>query len=225
MIDWESTCCPLCLQEKTALFYVRRGSIGERDFHICEVCDLVFVPERFHLGWREQLERYRSHNNHLYDRDYREFLSRLFDQLLPYVVPGHSALDYGSGPGPALAAMMSEAGLSVSTYDPFFQPDESPLDVRYDIVTCTETAEHFVKPSVDFDKLDSVLNPSGWLGVMTGMLDSWDQFKDWYYHKDPTHISFYSRRTMMWIAAKYSWKSFFPRKNVVLFNKGGENDR
>lgn len=222
MIDCKSMRCPLCLQENTTLFFERRGSVEGRDFHLCHICDLVFVPERFHLGWREQLQRYRSHNNDTFDVDYRDFLSRLLDELLPYVVPGNSALDYGSGPGPALAAMMSEAGLSVTTYDPFFDPDRSSLETRYDVVTCTETAEHFVTPGIDFAQLDAVLKPSGWLGIMTGMLDSWDQFQDWYYHRDPTHVSFYSRRTMLWIAAKYSWESFFPRKNVVLFNKGGK---
>ena len=217
--------CPLCLSVNTGLLYARRDSVGTRDFYRCEVCDLVFVPREFHVSPRAQLGRYRSHNNDPADPDYRAFLSRLLDELRPHIVPGAHALDFGSGPGPALAAMMDEEGLRVQTYDPFFHPDASALERRYAFVTCTETAEHFAAPRDDFDMLDSVLDASGWLGVMTGMLDGWEEFADWYYHRDPTHISFYSRRSMSWIAERYSWTAHFPRQNVVLFRKGDQNDR
>ena len=121
--------------------------------------------------------------------------------------------------------MMDEEGLRVQTYDPFFHPDASALERRYAFVTCTETAEHFAAPRDDFDMLDSVLDASGWLGVMTGMLDGWEEFADWYYHRDPTHIRFYSCRSMSWIAERYSWMAHFPRQNVGLFRKGDQNDR
>ena len=105
------------------------------------------------------------------------------------------------------------------TYDPLFHPDESALEETYDFITCTETAEHFSSPRDEFDRLQALLKPLGWLGVMTGMLEDWSEFGDWYYHRDPTHISFFSRRTMSWIADRYSWKARFPRPNVVLFHK------
>ena len=54
---------------------------------------------------------------------------------------------------------------------------------------------------------------------MTGMLDSWSDFPDWYYHRDPTHICFYSRHTMQWIAERFHWRAHFPSPNVVLFEK------
>ena len=50
-----------------------------------------------------------------------------------------SGLDFGAGPGPALAAMMSEDGFDVAIYDPFFQPDAEALQRKYDFITSTET--------------------------------------------------------------------------------------
>ena len=191
---------------------------------LCGTCDLVFVPPEFHITPEEQVERYRTHDNDPDDPDYRAFLSRLLDEMRPHLVPGAAALDYGSGPGPALAAMLREAGLAVRTYDPFFDPDASALKMRYDFITCTETAEHFAKPRDDFDMLDGLLGPRAWLGIMTGMLDDWADFPSWYYHRDPTHVCFYSRRTMNWIAERYGWEPAFPRDAVVLFRKSKNSE-
>lgn len=208
----------------SGLLHVQQDKSGRREFMLCSVCDLVFVPQVFHITAEEQVERYRTHNNEPDDPDYRAFLSRLLDEMRPYLVPGATALDYGSGPGPALAAMLREAGLVVRTYDPFFDPDVSALKKRYDFVTCTETAEHFATPREDFDVLDGLLKPGAWLGIMTGMLDDWAEFPSWYYHRDPTHICFYTKRTMRWIAERYEWEALFPRENVVLFRKAGGSE-
>ncbi len=35
----------------------------------------------------------------------------------------------------------------------------------------------------------------------------------------PTHICFYSMRTMSWIGKRYSWDVVSPRRNVVIFLK------
>ena len=115
--------------------------------------------------------------------------------------------------------MMREDGFCVRGYDPHFCPNESALGDRYDFVTCTETAEHFVDPKTDFDILHGALLPGGWLGLMTSMPNDWDEFADWYYHRDPTHLCFYSADTMRWIARHYGYDVAFPRQNVVLFRK------
>ncbi len=185
----------------------------------CSVCDLVFVPKGFHLDAAGQKARYLTHNNDPEDVGYRDFLSRLLEPLRPKLTPGAEGLDFGAGPGPALAIMMREEGFRVRLYDPFFHPDASALERRYDFVVCTETAEHLANPMREFETLDHVLRPAGWLGVMTGMLESWDDFAEWYYHRDPTHICFYSKTTMEWIAGRFSWDVHFPRPNVALFQK------
>ena len=211
--------CPLCLSETVRLLLAGREVSHPRDFLHCGVCDLVFVPGRFHLDAKAEKARYLQHNNDPNDKGYRDFLMRLFDPLRGHLVEGASGLDYGAGPSPALAIMMRDEGFKVQVYDPYFHPDLLTLRGTYDFITCTETAEHFSRPRAEFDTLQALLRPSGWLGIMTGMLDSWRDFPDWYYQRDPTHICFYSRTTMFWIADTFGWRAHFPRQDVVLFRK------
>ena len=196
-----------------------------RDFVHCNVCDLVSVPSRFHVGDEAERKRYLEHNNDPDDPDYRAFLDRLWGQLKPHLRPGSKGLDYGAGPGPALAAMMAEDGFEVSVYDKHFQPDRAVLRHTYDFIVCTETAEHFDDPAGSFRELDGQLGAGRWLGVMTAMLDDWADFPEWYYHRDPTHVAFYSRRTMQWIADWHGWRASFPKENVALFRKPLEPGR
>ena len=207
--------CPLCLSSRTCLFHAGQG----REFHRCDTCDLVFVPSPFHLDAQAEMERYLQHNNDPEDEAYRAFLSRLLDPLRPHLRPSARGLDYGAGPGPALVAMMREEGFEVSVFDLYFSPDESPLAESYDFITCTETAEHFAEPGREFQRLHAMLRPSGWLGVMTSMLDDWSRFPGWHYQRDPTHISFYSKRTMCWIGRRHALDVHFPAPNVTLFHK------
>ena len=139
-----------------------------RDFVHCAVCDLVSAPRRFHIGHEGERQRYLDHNNDPDDPDYRAFLGRLWGELRPLLEPGSRGLDYGAGPGPALAAMMREDGFEVWLYDKHFHPERTALARRYDFIVCTETAEHFDRPSEDFGTLARLLKPSGWLGIMTG---------------------------------------------------------
>ena len=211
--------CPLCHSESTSLLHKGDKGSGYRDFLHCDLCDLVFVPRSQILSANAQKERYLQHNNDPDDEDYRDFLGKLYYQLKPHLKPKARGLDYGAGPGPALAAMMKDDGFDVYIYDIFFHPDESVLAQTYDFITCTETAEHFSEPAREFDRLDTMLRKPGWLGIMTGMLNDRADFPSWYYHRDPTHVNFYSRKTMQWIAEKYSWEPIFPRENVALFLK------
>jgi 2-polyprenyl-3-methyl-5-hydroxy-6-metoxy-1,4-benzoquinol methylase len=130
--------------------------------------------------------------------------------------PGASGLDYGSGPGPALSVMLAERGFSVALYDPFFAPDAEVLERTYDFVTCTETAEHFFHPAEEFSRLRRLLRPGGLLAVMTEVLRDEASFADWWYLRDPTHVSFYRPETFEWLARHHGWSHRFARRNVIL---------
>ena len=201
------------------LFFTSTQKNLERTYYQCRVCDLVFVPPEFHLGPEAEKTRYLTHNNDPEDAAYRAFLARLWDELRPRLSTSGRGLDYGAGPGPALAAMMKESGYSIAVYDPFFYPDRSVLCANYQFITCTETAEHFSSPRGDFMRLHEMLEPGGWLGVMTGILSAEERFADWYYHRDPTHVAFYGENTFRWIAKWLQWEVEFPRTNVALFHK------
>ena len=211
--------CPLCASKDAALLHKGGKASGFRDFLHCGECDLVFVPRAQQLDEAGQKARYLEHNNDVDDPAYREFLGRLYFVLKPHLKHGSLGLDYGAGPGPALQRMMLEDGFEARIYDIYFHPDVSVLADTYDFITCTETAEHFADPMGEFVRLDGLLARGGWMGMMTEMLKIWDDFESWHYHRDPTHINFYSHATMLWIAARFGWKACFPSQNVVLFRK------
>ena len=104
-------------------------------------------------------------------------------------------------------------------YDPFFFPDESYKNKKYDFVTCSEAAEHFFNPLEELQKIDKILKKGGWFGMMTNFYDDSILFEDWYYRKDPTHVVFYSLETVSTIAAMMTWSWEIPSQNVVLFQK------
>jgi len=192
-----------------------------RNFLQCTNCKLVFVPSDFHLTLPQQRDRYLEHNNDPMDSEYRAFLSRLRGPLLPLLKEGDVGLDFGCGPGPALAQMLRESGYKVDLYDPLFQDNKSVLEKNYDFVTCTETIEHFSNPAFDFALLDSVVKDGGVLGVMTSILYEEVIFEDWHYKLDPTHVSFYTPLTMEWLSNKFNWVIKSTHKNVYLFIKQG----
>ncbi len=211
--------CPLCAADQCRFIHRSDDRHGIREFFECAECDLAFVPPRFHLSADAELERYLMHDNDIHDVGYRGFLSRLWNELKPSLRPASSGLDFGCGPGPALACMMREQGFAIELYDPFFFPNREALEARYDFITCTETAEHLRKPAETFALLDSLLADGGKLGVMTGMLDDRAAFAAWGYQRDPTHVAFYTRRAMRWIARRFGWRVEFPADNVTIFTK------
>jgi hypothetical protein len=213
--------CPLCSAQESELLYRSTRKNLQRDYLHCPVCDLVFVPPEFHLEASLEKARYSQHNNNVEDAVYRAFLSRLWDVLEPKLQAGAVGLDYGCGPGPALAAMIGEAGYDICVYDPFFAPDKAVLSAEYDFITCSEAIEHFAHPLDEFKTFAKLLKIQGVLGIMTGMLDSWDDFADWHYPHDDTHIVFYSAKTMEWIAQFFDWQVSFPAENVVVFKGQG----
>ncbi len=197
-------------------------SIDQQDYWRCEVCEARFLVTDQLPGRKEEQAHYLHHENDPDDPRYRTFLSRLSKPLLEKLDPGMSGLDYGCGPGPALAAMLLEAGQRVALYDPFFQPDQEVLKQTFDFITCSETAEHFHHPAEEFDRLDAMLHSGGWLGVMTCFQTDDGAFANWHYRKDPTHVVFYRQTTFYVIAEQRGWSCEIPIKDVVLMQKPGE---
>lgn len=209
--------CRLCGSENVYLLLRGGQRAHHREFLHCRRCDLVFVPDRFLLSPPEERQRYLLHENEPDDEGYWRFLARLRDSVVPLVEPGAESLDYGCGEPPVLVMMLREAGLQARGWDLFFRRDDSGLQRTYDLITCSETAEHFREPLEEFERFDRLLRPGAVLGVMTGMLDDWRDFGDWHYRLDATHIRFYSRRTMVWIARRFGWGVLFPRTDVTVF--------
>jgi len=192
---------------------------GERNYFRCGTCGARFLDPCSFPSADAERTQYDRHENDLADAGYRRFLSRVSEPLLDRLQAGCEGLDYGCGPGPALAAMLEEAGHSVALFDPFYAPDRTVLERTYDFVTCTEVAEHFHDPAREFARLDGLLKPGGWLAVMTCFHIDDARFANWYYRLDPTHVVFYREETMRWLAHEHGWACTIPAKDITLMHK------
>lgn len=210
-----SDACPLC--EAARVYPVYRD--GRREFLFCRRCKLVFVPRRHFLCAREEKRRYDMHENDPQDAGYRRFLGRLFGPM-EKVLPSESrGLDFGAGPGPTLSVMFEEKGHSMAVYDRFYAPDPQVFEETYDFITATEVLEHLHMPKTDLRRLWGCLKPGGWLGVMTQLVIGLDRFPRWHYIQDPTHVRFYSRATVRWVADQWDAMLVFVAPDAFLLRK------
>ena len=207
--------CPVC-EVAAGRFFLRAE---KRNYWRCDTCLATFLDPSQRPSAEVELARYRLHRNDPQDAGYRRFLSRLALPLLQRLPPARQGLDYGCGPGPALAAMLEEAGHEVALFDPFFEANPQALARVYDFITCTEVVEHFHFPGKEFRKLDGLLKPGGCLAVMTEFQMDDARFAGWYYRRDPTHVVFYRKATLLWIAGRHGWRCEFPSPNVALMQK------
>lgn len=203
--------CPVCTSPATH-FLQAEG----RDYFWCWACQARFLDPAWYPSPGAEHSTYLLHENDPHDPRYRRFLSKLADPLMARLARMSQGLDYGCGPGPALAQMLREAGHDVALFDPFFVPDPAPLNNTYDFITCTEAAEHFHHPAKEFGRLRKLVRPGGWLAIMTRFQTDDAGFANWHYRKDPTHVVFYSEDTFRYVANLWGWTCEFPVKDVAL---------
>lgn len=211
----DPTRCPVCHARSPHFFQ----TVDQHVYWRCDCCEATFLDPHLLPDPKEERAHYLNHDNRTDDPGYRKFLSKLAIPLLDRLSPGLDGLDYGCGPGPALAMMLEEAGHRMTLYDPIFVPDDEALEQTYDVITCTEVAEHFHHPFDDFDRLDGLLRPGGWLGLMTCFQTDDERFPTWHYRRDPTHVVFYRETTLFHIAGRRGWICTIPAKDIALMQK------
>ena len=209
--------CPVCRTAAVATF----GLFDGKGYWRCDACGARGMAPAHYPDPTTERAEYDRHENDVDDPGYRRFLDRLAAPLRARLAPGARGLDYGCGPGPALAAMLREAGHEVALYDPFYAPDPAPLSATYDFITCTEVAEHFHHPAMEFDRLGAMLRPGGLLAVMTCFQTDDSRFDGWHYRKDPTHVVFYRAETFSALSAARGWTCEIPCKDVALMRVPG----
>jgi hypothetical protein len=206
--------CPLCAERAAPWLHEEHG----RAFHLCEACGLVFVDPAGHPTPAAAAARYAHHHNDPADPGYRAHLERLADPLCAKAAAGARALDFGSGPTPALAGLLRERGFETTAWDPLYAPGPGALVGCYDLIACCEVVEHFRAPAREFTRLAGLLAADGWLGISTKLLVEPGRLPGWWYARDPTHLAIYQPRTMEWLAARFGWDLESPAPDVTLFH-------
>jgi 2-polyprenyl-3-methyl-5-hydroxy-6-metoxy-1,4-benzoquinol methylase len=208
--------CPLCFATSCALFHQDK----QRQYWRCTQCELVFADRGSVLSAAAEHAQYQLHNNDIHDSGYRRFLQRLATPLLAALGrSGLQGLDFGCGPGPLLAQMLTEAGQQMAVWDPFFAPDRTVLERQYDFISCSEAIEHFVNPAQEWALWQQLLKPDGILAIMTKRYTTAEAFVNWHYKLDPTHVSFFHLNTFHYLARRDGYHLQVAANDVVLLQR------
>ncbi len=207
--------CPLCHSEDASFYYEGES----REYYSCIDCGLVFVPNVFFVTYKAEKIKYDQHENLPDDLVYQDYLKQIMNPVLDRISAGASGLDFGSGPGPTLSKMFESRGFQTDIYDAFYAPNEEVFRKSYDFITSCEVVEHLHKPQMELDRLFSLLRYNGVLAIKTQFLPSEDEFPDWYYKRDMTHVCFFSEQCFKFLADKWNSEMVCIKPNIVLFIK------
>ncbi|MFH5835045.1 class I SAM-dependent methyltransferase [Proteiniclasticum sp. C24MP] len=196
--------CKLCGSEAEVIHHPKIA-----DYHYCSNCEFISKDDRHIVSKEEELKIYNKHNNSIEDPRYVEFFYKfLNDAVFPYTTGGNQGFDFGSGPSPVLAQILERHhNYQMDIYDLFYSPEKVYIGKKYDLVTSTEVVEHLKDPIEHFELFANLLKPNGILAVMTLFHhnDS-SHFLNWHYIRDWSHISFYTPKTMEYIASRVGLK-------------------
>ncbi|WP_245539753.1 class I SAM-dependent methyltransferase [Psychroflexus tropicus] len=211
--------CPLC---NNAADYFCFISNVNRTYFRCKVCNAVFLSNKNYVDLQTEKARYLKHNNDVEDSRYQKFVEPITNAVQLQFPKFASGLDYGCGTGPVASAVLKNNGYKqIALYDPIFHPDLHLLEVKYDFIICCEVMEHFFYPRKEFSLLKSLLKDSGKLYCKTSLLQdgiSEEEFKDWWYKDDPTHVFFCSPKTLRFIADHFNFKDLVISPKLIIFN-------
>jgi hypothetical protein len=196
--------CPLCATA-SELYHTSKTA----RYYACPQCGGIFMDPANHPAPDTERLRYLQHNNDINEPGYRNFVMPLVTAIEENYDKNARGLDFGSGPAPSASAILKEKGYGITLYDPYFAPDKSPLENKYDYIICCEVIEHFREPAKEFALLKSLLNPGpgSALFCMTCLQTKETDFKNWHYRNDITHLFFYSVETLEWIRGNFGFGS------------------
>lgn len=206
--------CSLCFSD-TNLFSKAR----QRVYHRCPNCDAIFVDHTFQLPPDQEKERYLLHRNDVNDSGYQKFVSPIVETVFKEQKPQNAGLDFGSGSGPVITKLLRDHHYTITTYDPIFDPDTEALLKKYKYITCCEVIEHFYNPAQEFELLSSLLQKPGTLYCKTYLFNSSITFDSWWYKNDPTHVFFYTEKTILWIAKQFGFVEVIFHEDLIVLKK------
>lgn len=188
--------CPLCNHPSIEL-----QVIAKRPYGFCPTCHGIFAAAETLPDPKEELAQYEMHDNDVEDIRYQNFVRPLVDLVVSRQSTKEKGLDFGAGSGPVTTKMLTDRGYTLQLYDPYFHPCTSVLDETYDYIVSCEVIEHFYRPHETFIQLSTLLAQTGTLYCRTSLIPDDIPFSRWHYKNESTHVFFYHRKTIAWIAS------------------------
>ena len=192
------------------------------DYYRCCSCGFIALGDNHRVDREREKKQYDQHNNSLENEGYVQMFEEFIDlSIVPYLETIKTALDFGSGPTPVFSELLKRRGLEVDIYDIFYAPKRVYETKSYDLITSTEVFEHLSKPLEVFELLTRHLNTNGYIAVMTKFSPTDNnEFLNWWYRRDPTHISFFTPKSFEIMAEKVGLKLLKTiNSNIAVFQK------
>ena len=209
--------CVLC-KKNTDSFVDEKTHIK---YYHCIYCEFICKSPELHQTIEKQKERYNLHNNTEEDEGYKAYFERFLDFTLPHVGKPKKALDFGCGATSLLSQILETKGIACEYYDPIYYPDTLDNSKKYDLIISTEVFEHLHHPKKVFQSLMDRVEKGGCLAIQTQFhTNDREVFKVWYYHQDPTHIVFFTKKSFEVLAKMYDCEVLASNeKNIVILRK------
>lgn len=219
--------CSVC--DARVELFGRAAVLGKYDvaYYKCVECSFVQTEQPYWLD-----EAYAAPitaiDLGLLDRNYRlaAIATRLISRVLKTAEP---CVDYGGGYG-VFVRLMRNRGI------PFYHRDQMAKNLfaegfeacdtqTFALATAMEVFEHMVFPHDDLKVLDQ-LAPH-WLVTTELIPESTPTLSDWWYYMPETaqHISFYSRKSLQVLAARYDRRVITCGKGLHFFTKSNVSQK
>lgn len=212
--------CRIC-QGPTHVFF---DEYMQCETYHCPACEFIFKDTQAVVSEEKELKVYQQHNNTEENLGYVAMFRDFIDKTItPHREKIRTALDFGSGPNPVLARMLTREGFETDHYDKFFAPEKVYEGKSYDLITSTEVIEHISDIQGVMRLFCEHLNPGGYLALMTQFHDnSPERYLKWWYRRDPTHIVFYRPRTFEVLAKQHGLTlRYHDDKKLILLQSDG----
>lgn len=186
--------CKICGRKTHEIFQTK----FKIKYHYCDYCGFISKDKNDLITRDEEIKIYNNHNNSIEDPRYVAFFKGFLDNAVLRFCDGKKGLDFGSGPSPVLAMILErDYGFSMDIYDLYYSPEKVFEGKTYDLITSTEVIEHLANPLPYFRLFKEHMKPNGILSIMT-LFHPKDEneFLNWYYMRDMSHISFFTPKTM-----------------------------
>jgi 2-polyprenyl-3-methyl-5-hydroxy-6-metoxy-1,4-benzoquinol methylase len=200
---------------------VEKITINNKLYYYCKKCNFIYLQKSFIVNNVIEKNRYLMHNNNN-NTGYEEMFNKFINKNIINNIPkGKKILDYGCGFNPLLSKILIKKGYNVDFYDKYFFKKKIYLANKYDLITVTEVIEHLYNPLKYFELFNKLLNNESIIAGMTLFHpDNKELFLKWWYKNDITHISFYTEKTIEYIADILNFSLLYiDKKNTFILKK------